>query len=88
MRIKTIETRSLFDKHYRKLPRRIKELAKEKERLFRENPFDPHLETHKLHGKEKETWAFSINRNYRIKFLFVAEDTVLFLDAGTHDIYE
>ena len=61
--------------------------AEEKERVFKLNPFHPSLETHKLHGKDKDAWAFSINRKYRIKFIFLAEDAVLFLDLGTHDIY-
>jgi len=88
MRIETIETTARFDKHYKKLPKRINELAKEKEFIFRENPFDARLDTHKLHGKEKDTWAFSIIRAYRIKFIFLNGSHVLFLDVGTHEIYK
>jgi len=87
MSIKTIRVTSLFEKHYRKLPQRVKEEAKTKERTFRENPFDPTLRTHKLHGPEKEAYAFWISYSYRIKFIFLDEDSVLFLDIGTHDIY-
>ncbi len=87
MRIGHIETMPRFDRNYRKLPKRIKEAAKEKERIFREDAFHPSLETHKLHGKDKDTWAFSINRKYRIKFLFLKNDAVLFLDIGDHTIY-
>ena len=87
MRIKTIRVTSLFEKHYRKLPHRVKEEAKGRELTFRENPFDSTLRTHKLHGKEKDAYAFWINYSYRIKFIFLDEDSVLFLDIGTHDIY-
>ena len=87
MRIKTVQVTSLFDKHYRKLPKRVKEEAKKKEHTFRDNPFDPTLRTHKLHGKEKDAFAFWINYSYRTKFIFLDEETVLFLDIGTHDIY-
>ena len=62
-------------------------LADEKEALFKKDRFHPSLETHKLHGKDKETWAFSINRKYRIKFIFISNNHVLFVDVGTHDIY-
>ncbi|MDO8552054.1 MAG: type II toxin-antitoxin system mRNA interferase toxin, RelE/StbE family [bacterium] len=82
-----IESSPRFDKHYRKLPKRLKELAKEKEAIFRINPFHPSLETHKLHGKDKNAWGFSVDRKYRIKFSFLGNNRVLFLDIGLHDIY-
>ena len=87
MTIKTIRVTSLFEKHYRKLPKRIKEEAKTKELAFRENPFDPTLRTHKLHGVEREAYAFWITYSYRIRFIFLDDESVLFLDIGTHDIY-
>lgn len=83
----TIRTTAYFDKRYKKLPRKIKEKAKERERIFRINPFDSHLRTHKLHGKDREAWAFWIDHTYRIKFIFLNEGEFLFLDVGTHDMY-
>ena len=85
MRIVHIETHARFDKRYRKLLKRIKESAKEKEKIFRIDPFHPSLNAHKLHGEEKDAWAFSIDQKYRIKFLFLNDNSVLFLDIGTHD---
>ena len=67
---------------------RIKKLAVKKEKIFRDNPFNPRLETHKLHGKEKEAWSFSINRDYRIKFIFLGKQEVLFFEVGAHEIYK
>jgi mRNA-degrading endonuclease RelE of RelBE toxin-antitoxin system len=87
MTIREIRITSQFERQYRKLPKRIKQIAKDKESIFRKDPFDPRLNTHKLHGKEKEAWAFSITRSYRIKFIFLKERTVLFLEVGTHNIY-
>lgn len=49
-----------FERQYKKLSEGIKELAKQKESIFRANPFNPSLDTHKLHGKERALWAFSI----------------------------
>lgn len=77
-----------FEKNYKNLPKKVKEKAKEKEAIFREQPFAPILKTHKLSGKEKEAWAFSIDYSYRIKFIFLTEEKVLFLDVGTHNIYK
>lgn len=88
MLIKIIKISPLFEKHYKKLPREIKEKAKKKERIFRNNPFHPNLKTHKLIGKEKEVWAFWISYSYRLKFIFLNNEEVLFLDIGTHDIYK
>ena len=88
MEIKSIFVHPRFEKSYKKLPPNIKKKAKQKEKIFRKNCFDPRLKTHKLHGKEKEVWAFSINHHYRIKFIFLSEKEVLFLDIGTHEIYK
>jgi len=77
-----------FERQYKKLSKEIKELAKEKEAIFRINPFDPRLDNHKLHGKDKTAWAFSVTNSYRIKFLFLPGRRVLFLEIGTHDIYK
>ena len=86
-RIKEVEYSKNFLKSLRKLPVRIIDQAEEKEKIFKENPFHPVLKTHKLSGKEKEVWAFWINHSYRIKFIFLSSEKVLFLDVGTHDIY-
>lgn len=74
-----------FKKHYAKLPFILKVRAEEHERIFVVNPFDTRLETHKLHGKDREHWAYSINNKYRIKFLFLANRDVFYIDVGTHD---
>lgn len=88
MPIEIIKISPLFEKHFKKLPRDIKEKAKKRERIFRNNPFHPSLKTHKLAGKEKEAWAFWITFSYRLKFIFLNDKEVLFLDIGTHDIYK
>ena len=87
MRILVARTTPIFDRHYKKLPLKIKWKAKEREQIFRESPFDSLLRTHKLHGKDKDSWAFWIDYKYRIKFIFLNEKEVLFLDIGTHDMY-
>jgi mRNA-degrading endonuclease YafQ of YafQ-DinJ toxin-antitoxin module len=83
-----IQVSERFKKSYHKLPARIKERAKEKEAVFRADPFDISLRTHKLSGKEEGFSAFWVNDSYRIKFIFLPSKEVLFLDIGTHKIYK
>jgi len=88
MPIGIIKTSPLFETQYKRIPKKIKEKAREKEKIFRADPFHPFLKTHKLSGKEKEVWAFWINYTYRVKFIFLNNNEVLFLEIGTHDIYK
>lgn len=55
--------------------------------LFQKNIYSPRLKTHKLEGELKNYWSFSVDYHLRILFKFVASNTVLFLDIGTHEIY-
>jgi mRNA-degrading endonuclease YafQ of YafQ-DinJ toxin-antitoxin module len=86
--IKRIKISSRYKKSFRVLDSKIQEKAIEKINIFRENPFDARLKTHKLHGKDRDCWAFWIDYRYRIKFIFLSEKEVLFLDIGTHNIYK
>lgn len=87
-KISKIEYSRKFLKHLSQLPRKIVNKAKEREQIFRGDAFDPRIRTHKLHGKNHDSWAFWIDHTYRIKFIFLANEEVLFLDIGTHDIYK
>jgi mRNA-degrading endonuclease YafQ of YafQ-DinJ toxin-antitoxin module len=87
-RIKNIDYSKKFLKSLEELPESIIAKAEFKETVFKENPFSPSLRTYKLHGKEKESWAFWIDYHYRIKFIFLNDEKVLFLDIGSHKIYK
>lgn len=76
-----------FKKNYQRLPSSTQRKAEKREEMFRKNPFDPRLDTHKLHGKLKDKWSFSIDWNNRILFEFDNGD-VIFLDIGPHHIYK
>lgn len=65
-----------FISSYKKLPEAVKLESEIKEKLFKKDPFESGLKTHKLTGKLKGYWAFSINNK-----------EVLFHKAGTHNIY-
>jgi len=76
-----------FSKSYKILDKKIKTRAEIKEKIFRANHFHPVLKTHKLGGKLREQWSFSVDKNYRILFEFDGSD-IIFLDIGTHKIYK
>lgn len=78
---------SKFAKEYKHLSKRLKLAAEEKEKIFRKDPYSPQLKTHKLTGKLKEYWAFSIDYQYRIIFEFRDKNVVWFHSVGTHEIY-
>jgi toxin HigB-1 len=83
-----IEYSPRFARKFKKLPKNVKEKAYGLEKIFRKNPFDSRLKTHKLHGTLKDFWAISISFEYRIGFTFVSGNLVRFHDIGTHDIYK
>lgn len=78
-----------FKRSYRGLDSQIKVQAEESVALFRTDPFNIRLDTHRLHGKLKKQWSFSINSRYRILFEFLdkAKTEAVFLDIGDHRIY-
>jgi mRNA-degrading endonuclease YafQ of YafQ-DinJ toxin-antitoxin module len=59
--IKRIKISSRYKKSFRVLDFQIQKKAIEKINIFRENPFDSRLKTHKLHGKDRDCWAFWID---------------------------
>ena len=53
--------------------------------LFINDPFDKELRTHKLSGKLKGFWSFSVEFDLRVIFYFEDSETVVFVDLGTHN---
>ncbi len=52
--------------------------------LFKNNPFEPKLKTHKLSGKIKDYWSFSVGYDQRIIFYFAEKEKAVFVDIGAH----
>ena len=90
MKITDIKVDSRYKKSFRKLPPIIQRKAILRINIFRENSFNPRLKTHSLSGREEDCWSFWVDYNYRIKFIFLSQNRgkVLFLDIGTHEIYQ
>lgn len=74
-----------FKRRYNQLPSALQKKADKQQRLFRNNPFHPSLNTEKLAPKEKALWSFRVDRKYRVAFRFIDGDTILALTVGPHD---
>jgi mRNA-degrading endonuclease YafQ of YafQ-DinJ toxin-antitoxin module len=55
--------------------------------IFTLEPFNAKLKTHKLSGKLKGLWAFSIAEDERVVFYFTKDKPkkAVFTDIGNHD---
>lgn len=82
-----IRYRPRFVREYRKIPASLQGLLKRKVSLFRIDPFDVRLKTHKLHGDLSDFYAFRIDYRNRVIFAFVDKKIVEFYSVGDHDIY-
>jgi len=53
--------------------------------IFQNNHFDQRRRTHKLSGRPKDLWSFSIEYDLRVVLSFLGGDRALFVDFGTHE---
>lgn len=56
--------------------------------LFRTNPRDSRLDTHKLKGRLAGDWSFSVDHRNRVRFRIMKGGVALLIDVGSHDIYK
>lgn len=65
--------------------------AKEAFKVFKKDPFDPSLKTHKIHKLSaaygRTIYSVTIEANLRAVF-YLDGDTICTVDIGTHDIYK
>lgn len=76
-----------FLKSLRKFPKPQLKFLAQKERVFRENPFDPKLKTHKPKGELSDFYSFSVSYHWRIVFHFEDDGEIIFDAIGTHEVY-
>jgi Txe/YoeB family toxin of Txe-Axe toxin-antitoxin module len=84
------EPSARFWKSFAKLTAEQKDRTRAIWTIFKEDPFDPRLGTHKiqhLSAVSKQTvYAVRIEANLRVIFV-IHGDLVTSLDIGTHDLY-
>lgn len=77
-----------FVKNWSKLDLKIKNKIVGKIDIFLGDPYLPSLKTHKLTGKLKDFWSFSVSYQLRILFRFCQDNIIEFIDIGGHEIYK
>ncbi len=81
--INVITTKN-FDKSFKKKDKFIQNKARERTKLFREDPFNILLNNHSLVGEYENRRSFNVTGDYRIMFYYFDKNTVVFTDIGTH----
>lgn len=74
-----------FQKDYKKMPLKVRELFKERLRLFRMQPFHPLLKNHPLRRELKDYWAFSVTGDIRVIYEYLAKNTIALVRIGSHN---
>ncbi|QQR64781.1 type II toxin-antitoxin system mRNA interferase toxin, RelE/StbE family [Candidatus Kaiserbacteria bacterium] len=77
-----------FVRMFRRLEHALKEEAIEKIELFTEDPTHSQLKAHKLKGKLKNRYSFSVNYQIRIIYTPISKNEVALLAIGDHDVYK
>ena len=63
----------------------LEEIFWEKLEKFIENPFAKELKIHKLTGKLKDLWSFSLGYDLRVIFFFAEDNKAVLIDIGSHE---
>jgi mRNA-degrading endonuclease RelE of RelBE toxin-antitoxin system len=77
-----------FVRKIAKLPKRQQEEVIEKIGLFKDPENHPALKVHKLQGKLKNFYSFSVDFKHRIVFEYLSDTEVVLLAFGDHEVYE
>lgn len=77
-----------FEREYKKISKELKLKTEVREDLFRKDPYNKILKTHKLSGGLDDLWSFSVDYKNRVIFEFVDKDVAFFYSIGDHDIYK
>ncbi len=78
-----------FLKQASKLPNKLQQALDDILNILRRDPFYPTLHTKHLKGELRSMLSFRITREWRVIFMFAAEDTIRLLKIGNRkDIYK
>ena len=77
-----------FRKQFRKLEKLLQEEILEKIELFKDNKSNKQLKVHKLKGRLKGRYSFSVNYQFRIVFMYISKQEVILLAVGYHEVYK
>jgi mRNA-degrading endonuclease YafQ of YafQ-DinJ toxin-antitoxin module len=79
-----------FWRSFAKLPTQQRQKAREAFLIFKRDPFDPRLRSHKIHKLSARygriVYAAEIEADLRVAF-YIKGDVVMTVDIGSHDVY-
>jgi len=79
-----------FWRSFGKLSTQQQRNARESFLIFKQNPFDPRLRSHKIHKLSarygRTIYAAEIEADLRVVF-YIEGDIVVTVDVGSHDLY-
>jgi mRNA-degrading endonuclease YafQ of YafQ-DinJ toxin-antitoxin module len=79
-----------FWRNFGKLTAQQQEIARKMFVIFKQNPFDPRLRSHKIHKLSARyactIYAGEIEADLRVVF-YLEGNTVVTVDIGSHDLY-
>lgn len=78
----------VFVKQVKKLNKKDAQTAKKLKtqlKIFRKNPYDSRLKTHKLGGRLQGRFAFSVTQDIRVVFRYISNRKILLIAIGTHN---
>ena len=73
-----------FEKKSAKLHKGVKAALAKRLRLFMEEPHNPVLNNHALHGSLRHYRSFNVTGDYRVVFEQLEDDVVRLIDVDTH----
>jgi addiction module RelE/StbE family toxin len=74
-----------FNKSYKKCSQKTQKQFKKRLKLFLENPHNPILVNHALHGEWKEFRSINITGDYRALYYHINNNLVEFFIIDTHN---
>jgi len=77
-----------FVRQYKRLEPALQEEVKEKIALLGDRKNHRTLKVHKLTGRLKGRYSFSVNYRIRIVFIYTKEKDIILLAVGGHEVYD
>ena len=77
-----------FRRQFRKLDTSLQGEVLEKIELFEHTQDHKHLKAHKLHGRLKNRYSFSVNYRFRIVCTYISYGEAVLLAVGDHEVYK
>lgn len=76
-----------FIRQYKRLSPQLRDDIDQRIAEFTDRANHERLKVHKLKGRLKGSYSFSVNYRVRIVFEYAANDAAVLLAVGDHDIY-